>query len=103
MRATFYLPDESDLDRVRALDPDRDVIEFTRGQRAWVLQTYLRLAAAGHPVDIAKEPHNHREFYGTGVVVTAENIDAFLKNAENPAPIDYDDFWGRVQGQIRYL
>ena len=54
-------------------------------------------------LDIAKEPQMHREFYGTGVVVTSENIDAFLKNAENPAPINYDDFWGRVQGQIRYL
>lgn len=53
-------------------------------------------------LDIASQPQKHREFYGTGVVVTAENIDAFLKNAETPAPIDYNDFWGRVQGQIRY-
>ncbi|MFO1038600.1 MAG: sugar ABC transporter substrate-binding protein [Geminicoccaceae bacterium] len=53
-------------------------------------------------IDIAKEPELHREFYGTGVVVTQKNIDEFLKNAANPAPIDYNDFWGRVQAQIRY-
>jgi hypothetical protein len=56
LRATFFLPGEADLDRLRRLDPDRDVSEFATGQRAWILQTYSRLAAAGHPVDLADEP-----------------------------------------------
>src|SRR5262245_13095523 len=56
VRATFYLPGESDLERLRRLDPDRDAVEFTRGHRAWILQTYLRLAAAGHPVDLDGAP-----------------------------------------------
>src|SRR5688572_8405391 len=49
LRATFFLPAGADLDRLRHLDPDRDVSEFATGQRAWILQTYARLAAAGHP------------------------------------------------------
>lgn len=56
MRATFFLPGEADLERLRRLDPDRDVTEFAIGQRAWILQTYARLAAAGHPVDLADAP-----------------------------------------------
>jgi hypothetical protein len=56
LRATFYLPGENDLERLRRLDPDRCAIEFTRGNRAWILQAYLRLAAAGHAVDLAGAP-----------------------------------------------
>ncbi len=56
MRASFYLAGENDLESLRRLDPDRDSIEFTRGHRGWILQTYLRLAAAGHPVDLVDEP-----------------------------------------------
>jgi len=46
---TFYLP-EADLDALRALDPDRHWREFLRGERVWILQTYLRLKHAGLPV-----------------------------------------------------
>jgi hypothetical protein len=56
LRATFYLPSENDLERLRRLDPDRDAAVFNRGQRVWILQTYLRLARAGHPVELANEP-----------------------------------------------
>lgn len=49
---TFYLP-EPDLEPLRALDPDRDWREFLRGERAWILQTYLRLKQAGLPVVLA--------------------------------------------------
>ena len=55
MRATFFLPDEAHLDRLRRLDPDHQVSEFATGQRGWILQTYLRLAAAGHPVELSAE------------------------------------------------
>ena len=56
MRVNFYLPGEDDLESLRRLDPDRDWLEFARGQRAWILQTYLRLAAAGHPSISLDEP-----------------------------------------------
>ncbi len=56
MDVTFYLPGEDDLPRLAGLDPDRDWREFQRGERIWVLQTFLRLARAGHPVRLAGEP-----------------------------------------------
>ena len=52
MRTTFCYP-AADLDRLRALDPDRDWRAFQGGQEAWILGTYLRLAAAGVPVELA--------------------------------------------------
>lgn len=56
MSVTFFLPLESDLAALRRLDPDRDPAPFARGEHAWVLQTYLRLRAAGHPVELAATP-----------------------------------------------
>lgn len=56
MRVSFLLPGESDLAALRGLDPDRDHEQLKRGERAWVLQTYLRLAAAGWPVELTGEP-----------------------------------------------
>lgn len=53
-------------------------------------------------IDDPKEPHLHREFYGTGVPVTRKNIKEYLAASAHPKPIDFNDFWGRVQGQIRY-
>jgi hypothetical protein len=50
---TFLLPGCADLDRLGRLDPDRSPDEFRRGERAWVLQTFIRLAAAGHPVGLS--------------------------------------------------
>ena len=43
----FFLAGEADLARAAALDPDREPAEFLRGERVWVLQTFLRLRAAG--------------------------------------------------------
>jgi hypothetical protein len=56
MRVTFFLPGEPDLDRLRGVDPDCDAHELVTGERVWILQTYLRLAAAGHPVDLSDRP-----------------------------------------------
>ncbi len=56
MRVSFLLPGESDLAGLLGLDPDRDHELFKRGERAWVLQTYLRLAAAGRPVELTGAP-----------------------------------------------
>ena len=56
MRVIFFLDGEKDLDGLRRLDPDRDWRSFQRGEQVWVLQTYLRLARAGRPVELAATP-----------------------------------------------
>jgi len=56
MKITFFLAGENDLAALRRLDPDRDWREFNRGERVWVLQTYLRLARAGYPVELTASP-----------------------------------------------
>lgn len=53
MRVTFFLDGEDGLEALRGLDPDRDARAFQRGERIWILQTWLRLARAGYPVDLA--------------------------------------------------
>jgi ribose transport system substrate-binding protein len=51
--------------------------------------------------DPAKEPRDHREFYGTGILVTKDNADSFYKNNIEAQPhIDFNDLWGRVSGPI---
>jgi ribose transport system substrate-binding protein len=53
--------------------------------------------------DPSTEPQDHREFYGTGVPVTAENAQAFYDANIKAAPdLDWNDIWGRVSGQIQY-
>lgn len=59
----------------------------------------LCAAAATGKIDIAAEPEEHREFYGTGIVVTPENIDEF--KSRDPS-FDYDDYWAKSTGQIQY-
>jgi len=56
-------------------------------------------AAATGKIDIASEPKEHREFYGTGIVVTPENIEEFRSR---DASFDYNDYWGKSTGQIQY-
>jgi len=63
MRLTFFLDGEEDLESLRRLDPDRDWRHFQRGEQVWVVQTYLRLARAGLPVELASVPP------GEGLVV----------------------------------
>jgi hypothetical protein len=50
---TFFLAGAPDLEAVRRLDPDHDVHAFLRGEYTWVAQTYLRLRAAGYPVELS--------------------------------------------------
>ena len=53
--------------------------------------------------DPAKEPKEHREFYGTGVIITAENAQKFYdENIKAEPQLDWADIWGRVSGQIQY-
>ena len=56
-------------------------------------------AVATGKLDIAKEPHEHREFYGTGIIVTKATV-ADYKN--NPPKVDFNDLWGKSTGQIQY-
>lgn len=55
MRTTFFLVGEHDQASLRRLDPDESWRIFRCGQRNWVLQTYLRLARAGLPVELSAE------------------------------------------------
>lgn len=53
--------------------------------------------------DPAKEPNEHREFYIKGDIVTTENAQAFFDSHFKSSPqLDWDDIWGRVDGQIQY-
>jgi hypothetical protein len=62
VQVTFYL-DDGEIDALRGLDPDRDWRELQRGERAWVLQTFLHLARVGAPVQLASS------LPGSGMVV----------------------------------
>ena len=53
---TFFLPPGEPIADLAGLDPDRDWMRFQRGERIWILQTYLRLARAGHPVVLSDRP-----------------------------------------------
>ncbi len=52
---SFFLPGEPEFARLQALDPDREPTEFQTAERAWTLQTYLRLRRAGLPVELCNE------------------------------------------------
>lgn len=52
MRCTFFLAGE-DLESLSRIDPDRDWRELQTGERAWILQAWLRLRQAGHPVELS--------------------------------------------------
>ncbi len=52
--------------------------------------------------DPAKEPKEHREFYGTGVLITKENVEEYYKTHIQTEPkVDFNDYWGRATGLIR--
>jgi ribose transport system substrate-binding protein len=62
----------------------------------------IAYAAKTGKIDPAKEPKEHREFYSTGILVTKDNADEFYKShIESEPKIDFNDYWGRVKGQIR--
>ncbi len=52
-KVRFFLPEPpEELARLAGIDPDRDWRELVTGDRAWILQTYLRLARTGAPVEL---------------------------------------------------
>ncbi|MBP0581022.1 sugar ABC transporter substrate-binding protein [Labrys sp. LIt4] len=51
----------------------------------------------------SKEPKEHREFYGTGVLITQADVEAYWKaNIDETPKVDWNDLWGKVTGQITY-
>jgi ribose transport system substrate-binding protein len=63
----------------------------------------IGLKAALGEFDPAMEPGEHREFYGTGILVSAENVQEYYNNNVLDVPtIDWNDIWGRVTAQIQY-
>ena len=71
------------------------------GRAAWA----CRSATTPRPASSipTKEPKDHREFYGTGVIITADNAQAFYdSNIKAEPKLDWNDIWGRVSGQIQY-
>ena len=80
----FYLPDRQALDSADplTLDPDRDWAIFGTGVYVWILQTFLRLHAAGAPVRLVETPP------AAGLLVThASNFDRALSDAPSPADL----------------
>ena len=58
--------------------------------------------AATGAFDPAKEPPEHREFYGKTVLITPDNVEDYIRtNIESQPEIDWNDLWGRVVGPIR--
>jgi hypothetical protein len=55
MDVAFLLLD-SELAMLRTIDPDRDWRYLITGERAWILQAYLRLRARGLPVSLCERP-----------------------------------------------
>jgi hypothetical protein len=77
----FYLPERQALSGVDplALDPDRDWQMFGTGVYVWILQTFLRLRAAGAPVRLVEQPPT------AGLVVAhADHIKRLFAEAPSP-------------------
>jgi hypothetical protein len=80
----FYLPEREALGGANplTLDPDRDWAIFGTGVYVWILQTFLRLRAAGAPVRLAEAP----PAAGT-VVVHAGNFDRLISEAASASDL----------------
>jgi ribose transport system substrate-binding protein len=51
----------------------------------------------------SKEPKEHREFYGSGLLVTQATVEGYWKaNIDTSPAVDWNDMWGKVTGQITY-
>jgi hypothetical protein len=81
---SFYLPERQALQGAdpETLDCDRDWEVFGTGVYVWVLQTYLRLRAAGAPVRLIGTPPP------SGVIVThADYVERLLDGAASAADL----------------
>jgi hypothetical protein len=56
MRVTFFHAGAGQVGSAAGIDPDREPGRFVRGEHAWTVQTWARLARAGFPVELADRP-----------------------------------------------
>jgi hypothetical protein len=94
----FYMPDQQALQGLdpEALDCDRDWEVFGTGVYVWVLQTFLRLRAAGAPVRLTRTPPS------SGVVLAfADYVERLLAEASSPADLTVVSVRADRQQQIR--
>jgi hypothetical protein len=77
----FYLPERGALGGINplTLDVDRDWAVFGTGVYVWILQTFLRLNAAGTPVRLVETPPADGL-----VVVHASQLEQLLSEAPDP-------------------
>ncbi len=59
MEVTFFHSRAHEFGPPAAIDPDREPHRFERGEHAWTVQTYVRLARAGLPVSLADRAPAH--------------------------------------------
>lgn len=80
----FYLPERTALkgQDPLELDLDRDWQVFGTGLYVWILQTFLRLRAAGAPVSLAEVP----PALGT-IVAFADHVERLLSEAPSPGDV----------------
>jgi hypothetical protein len=81
---SFYLPDRRALQGLdpETLDPDRDWDLFGTGVYVWILQTFLRLRAAGAPVRLSRTPPP------SGVVLAhADHVERLLADVPSAADL----------------
>lgn len=100
--------------QVTGIDGTKDVLSAIKNKEMaatvdwnpyWIGGMALSLGyhAATGAFTPSKEPKEHREFYGTGALVTQADVDAYWKSHIDTTPqIDWNDLWGKVTGQITY-
>jgi len=100
--------------QVTGIDGTKDVVTAIKNKEMaatvdwnpfWIGGMALSLGyhAATGAFSPSKEPKEHREFYGSGVMITQADVDAYWKSNIDATPaINWNDLWGKVTGQITY-
>lgn len=100
--------------QVTGVDGTRDAVQAIRNKEMaatvdwdpyWIGGMALSLGyhAATGAFTPSNEPPEHREFYGTGVMITQADVDAYWASHIDTTPAaDWNDLWGKVSGQITY-
>ncbi|MFC2249027.1 sugar ABC transporter substrate-binding protein [Labrys portucalensis] len=100
--------------QVTGIDGTKDAVTAIRNKEMaatvdwnpyWIGGIALSLGyhAATGAFSPSKESKEHREFYGTGVMITQADVEAYWKaNIDETPKVDWNDLWGKVTGQITY-
>ena len=63
-----------------------------------------RLSRQDRQVRSRQRAKDHREFYGKGVIITAENAQTYYdSNVKSEPKLDWNDIWGRSTGRSNTL